>query len=82
MADMQCTWGIIRTDHYEFVSKEFCTLPQLLEEVTALVKAWDDPSEQIPEFVLYRLTPEQRALQEEQTKQALELHASFKRGDN
>ena len=73
MAELQCTWGILRTDHYEFVTDEHCTLPQLLEQVTELVKAWDDPSEKTPEFVLYRVTPDQQAAREEQAKRVKQL---------
>ena len=60
MADLQCTWNVIRTDCYEIVTEEYCDLQQLLAEITELVKAWDDPNEKPPEFVLSRSTPEER----------------------
>jgi hypothetical protein len=61
MVDLKCSWGICRDDVYEFVTEEFCTLPQLLEELTELIKAWDDPEEESPGFLLCRSTPAQRA---------------------
>lgn len=72
MADLQFTWGICRDDVYEFVTSEYCTLPQLLEELTELVKTWDDPEEEPPGFVLYRATPSQRADMEKLMVHALQ----------
>ena len=72
MADLKCTWGIVRTDVYEYVTEENCTLPELLEEVKALVEAWDDPSKECPPFQLCRVTPDDRAVHEEHTKRILE----------
>lgn len=85
MADLQCTWCIVRTDHYEFVTDEHCTLPQLLEQVAELVNAWDDPSVECPTFELARFTPDERAAHEAQTKRVLEAQAAmklFKGGSN
>ena len=64
MADLQCTWHIVRTDCWETVTDEFLTLPQLLEEVKALVEECDDPSEETPTFQLCRVTPAERASHE------------------
>ena len=71
--DLQCNWGIVRTDAHEFVTDEYCTLPELLEQVTELVKQWDDPAEDPPELVLYRCTPEERAAREAHAKQFLQM---------
>jgi len=72
MADLQCTWHIVDTDCWEIVSGEFLTLPELLEEVKALVEGWDDPSEEPPQYQLCRSTPVERAQMEAMTKRILE----------
>ena len=36
MEDLKCTWGVCRDDVYEYVTDEFCALPQLLEQIAHL----------------------------------------------
>lgn len=77
MADLQCTWNLVRTDCYEIVSEEYCDLPPLISEITALVKAWDDPNEEPPEFALHRCTPEERKRWEAHWEQTLAHRAKL-----
>ena len=80
MADLQCTWNVIRTDCHEIVTEEYCDLQQLLTEIAELVKAWDDPNEEPPELLLSRSTPEQRKDREAHIAQILAHRAKSLEG--
>jgi hypothetical protein len=68
MADNKCRWGLVRTDCHEFVTEEQLLLDEFLAQVREALEAWDDPSDEMPELVIFRITPDKQVEMAEHRK--------------
>lgn len=82
MADNKCRWGLVRTDCYEFVTGEQLLLDEFLAQVRKALEAWDDPSDEMPELVICRDTPEEFAIWQERRREFEEFAARLHGGSD